>query len=167
MNSRMRRLLPEQPADLRDADFPEELQAIVATGWMLGPAETLLLAALFGEGWSGQVDPSAPGLFEYEVNDVHIPTADLAADLDAYMERAARRGVSFALRGLGDAAAFPAAADLVATVATGVAEDFLLHGTTVKFFTRRGDFPNWFDDDLEKFEMEAIAVLTNADVTRS
>jgi hypothetical protein len=40
---------------------------------------------------------------------------------------------------------------------------FALQGANVRFFTRRGDDLSWFDD-LEKFKIEAIALLDVSDL---
>jgi hypothetical protein len=50
-------------------------------------------------------------------------------------------------------------------VGTGVGPDFLDHGTTVKFFTRRGAYPRWFDD-VEGFKGEAMAFISMSDIPR-
>jgi hypothetical protein len=170
MNSRMRSLLAMQGGSAEllasSARLPEELRAIIAAGWVIGPGGSLLLAALWGDGWSKDHVPVQAADYEYEVNDVAIPAADLGGDPDRYLGRAAARGIQFAARAMRAAAGLAGAESLIAVVGTGVDQDFLTHGTTVKFFTQRGDYPRWFDD-LERFTTEAIAVLNMSDAASS
>ena len=89
-----------------------------------------------------------------------------------FLAKAAARGLTFAARGLAAAKRQQlAAAALIAVVSTGVVGDVLVHGTTVKFTTARGKPSGWFDPswfgDLERFEVEAMAVLSIADASAS
>lgn len=133
---------------------------------MLGPCGAILLKSLWGRGWRTSIDASEVGAYEYEVNDVYGSLADLAADQATYLNRAAVRGFSFATRMLEYAAALPDADRLTATVGISVDEkdeDFFLQGVTIRFFSRRGDYPTWFED-LERYRSEAIAVVDMADL---
>lgn len=157
---------------LRDESFiddrptlPPDIQAIVDAGWTVGPNGALLLASLW---WEGRHDiPSAQtGHAEYEVNDVHISLGDLRRENPGFLSRAASRGLFFAMTMLEKALVLPHGESLLATVAVPVDvddPDFSLQGTTVRFFSRRGNYPGWFDD-LEGFRLEAIAVLDGSDV---
>ena len=44
------------------------------------------------------------------------------------------------------------------SVSVDVDEDYGVSGMIIKLFTRRGDYPRYFDDDLEKY-VEGIAIL--------
>jgi hypothetical protein len=63
-----------------------------------------------------------------------------------------------------------AAGALIAIVSLGVVGDVLMHGTKVRFTTARGRASRSFDlawfDDLERFELEAMAVLDMSDAPR-
>ncbi|HEX8991185.1 MAG TPA: hypothetical protein VF784_05855 [Anaerolineales bacterium] len=58
----------------------------------------------------------------------------------------------------------------MALVSAGVVGDVLVHGASVRFTTGRGVPSSTFDmrwfDDLERFKLEAVAVLTMADAQR-
>ena len=88
-----------------------------------------------------------------------------------FLRGMAQRGLTFAARALrlADHQQLPGASGLTAIVSTGVVGDVLVHGTTVDFTTGRGVPSRSFDigwfDDLESFKMEAMAVLTVADVS--
>jgi hypothetical protein len=169
-NSRMRSLLAQAGGSAeilgRDPQLPDELRAIIEAGWVVGPDGSLLLAGLWGDSWSRDRRPVQVASYEYEVNDVFVPSADLTGDPDRYLSRVAARGIRFAVRAMRAAVGLAAADSLVAVVGTGVGEDFLTHGTTVKFFTRRGSYPRWFED-LEGFTTEAIAVLDMSDAANA
>jgi hypothetical protein len=67
---------------------------------------------------------------------------------------------------LSKAHGIPGSETLQATVsifADKTDEDFALQGGVVRFFTRRGDYPDWFED-LESFTLEAIAVMDATDI---
>ncbi|WP_212816943.1 hypothetical protein [Polymorphospora rubra] len=147
-------------------ELPPDLDLIAKGGWVLGPCGAILLKSLWGSGWRTSIDAAEVGTYEYEVNDVYGSLADLADDRATYLNRAAVRGFSFALRMLKDAAELPGAGSLMATVGVSVDEgdeDFLLQGVTVRMFSRRGDYPNWFDD-LERYQSEAMAVVDVTDI---
>ena len=165
MNSRMTDVLMRGPAKLSH-ELPPDLDQVARAGWALGPRGAILLKSLWGRGWRTSIDASEVGAYEYEVNDVYGSLTDLAADQATYLNRAAVRGVSFATRMLKDAAALPGADRLTATVGISVDEkdeDFFLQGVTIRFFSRRGDYPTWFED-LERYQSEAIAVVDMADL---
>lgn len=165
MNSRMANVLMRGPATLSH-ELPPDLDQVARAGWLLGPCGAILLKSLWGRGWRTSIDASEVGAYEYEVNDVYGSLADLTADQATYLNRAAARGVSFAIRMLKDAAALPGADSLIATVGISVEEkdeDFFLQGVTIRFFSRRGNYPTWFED-LERYQSEAIAVVDIADL---
>ena len=97
-----------------------------------------------------------------------FPPDGIAEDQPAQRYSAAmvRRALSFACRALADARGLDGADSLVAVIGAGVDDDYLTHGTTVRFFTRRGDYPRHFDD-LERFALEALAVLDIDDAGRA
>ncbi|MFY1598888.1 hypothetical protein [Micromonospora sp. WMMD737] len=165
MNSRMFDVLVQGVVD-PSRDLPPELDEVARAGWVLGPGGAILLKSLSGPGWRNDIDASEVGLYEYEVNDVYVSLFDIADNRETYLSRAAVRGISFAARMLKDAAALPEADRLLAVVGISVDEgdeDFLLQGATVRFFSRRGDYPTWFED-LERYQKEAIAVIGMADL---
>lgn len=157
-NSRMTRL--QESATTEPARLPAELTEILAHGWTVAQGGALGLTALTAA--AAAADPGRVAWWEIDTNDVHIPDDDLRTDPATYLPRVAARGRTFAAAALRRARGLPGADALVAVVGTGADEDFVEHGTTVKFFTRRGDYPRWFDD-LEGFELEAMAVLDAAD----
>lgn len=159
VNSRMARLMECSGAGL--PALPAELVEIVDGGWMVMDGGALALAELVGE--PAHVDPDRVGRWELDTNDIRIPDDDLLTDPGTYLTRVAARGLAFAAETLRSARGLPGADALIAVIGTGTGEDFLEHGTTVKLFTRRGDYPRWFDD-LESFEQEAMAVLEATDV---
>lgn len=97
-------------------ELPPDLDQIARAGWVLGPCGAILLKALWGSGWRTSIDASEVGPYEYEVNDVYGSLVDLTADQAMYLNRAAARGVSFAMRMLTDATPLPGADSLIATV---------------------------------------------------
>ncbi|WP_322778209.1 hypothetical protein [Frankia sp. Cas4] len=162
----MRELLADSLTETWRPSLPSRAQSIVEAGWMVGPNGALLLRAMYGDSWSGEFDPLEIGHYEYEVNDVYISLSDLRGDMGRYLPRAASRGLFFARRMLRDASALEGCDRLLALVSIFADEDyegFFLQGATVKFFSRRGHYPDWFED-LEGFQREAIAILDLADV---
>jgi hypothetical protein len=165
MNSRMSDVLAGGPGGL-PSDLPSDLNEVAKAGWVVGPQRTILLKSLWGTGWRTSIQPSEVGSYEYEVNDVYASLSDLATERSTYLHRSAVRGISFAVRMLGGAAAIPEAELLVAVVSISIDEEdetFLMQGATVRFFSRRGDYPMWFED-LERYQNEAIAVLNMSDL---
>jgi hypothetical protein len=164
-NSRMRMILPDWAIGGYREGLPEDVLRIVEAGWAVGPRGSLLLSALWGGGWRREIDAPEVGRYEYDVNDVYISLSDLRPDIDVYLSRAASRGIAVALRLLEDAKNLPGSDTLLAVVSVPVdmeSNDFLLQGTTVRFFTQRGDYPDWFEN-LERFELDAISVLEMED----
>ncbi|WP_425720134.1 hypothetical protein [Micromonospora sp. DT233] len=100
------------------------------------------------------------------MNDVYVPLSDLVQNEAKYLNSAAARCLSFAARMLRDAATLPGAESLLTIVSVFVDEEdeeFFLQGANVRFFSRRGDYPNWFED-LGRYQKEAIAVVDIADL---
>ncbi|MFG3419143.1 hypothetical protein [Micromonospora sp. NPDC048063] len=165
MNSPMFAVLERGAVD-PGRNLSPELDEVARAGWVLGPCGAILLKSLWGPGWRTSIDASEVGSYEYEVNDVYVSLSDLAANKGTYLNRAAVRGISFAARMLRDATALPEADSLLAVVSISVDEgdeDFLLQGATVRFFSRRGEYPTWFED-LERYQKEAVAIVDMADL---
>jgi len=99
---------------------------------------------------------------EYEINDVGIPGVDLDDDRNVFLPTIAARARRFASTILQSAFESYPNQELMAVVSIGVDEEYLTHGTTVKFFTLRGDYPDWFDN-LEGFRSEAMLLLRAVD----
>lgn len=163
-NSSMRALIAD-PAFAESAPaVPPDVDYIEEGGWTIGPGGTLLLAAL----WTGQerdIPVAEITRFEYEINDVHVSLKNLRGE-GAFLPRAAARAVHFALHMLEKARGLPGSATLHANVAISVDtgdELFPLQGGVVRFFTQRGDPLGWLDD-LERFKLEAIALLDMSDI---
>ena len=100
------------------------------------------------------------------MNDVDISLDDLGDREGTFLVRAASRAFTFASLMLAKGAGLPGAETLQASVSVSVDvtdEYFALQGANVRFFTRRGDDLGWFDD-LEKFKIEAIALLDVSDL---
>jgi hypothetical protein len=163
-NSRMDALHPDVCSDLSRRALPEELESILASGWIKGVGGALLLSAVGRHLAAREVPYDRLGGFEYEVNDLHIPDRDLSSDVGEFLPRLSSRALTFAISGLEMSRTLEGSDKLIAVVGVGVGEDFITHGATVKFFTKRGDYPRWFED-LERFEDEAMAVLTMADTS--
>ncbi|MEU8217005.1 hypothetical protein AB0C47_14660 [Micromonospora taraxaci] len=165
-NTAMRRLLGSAVFATDQPRVPELEQDTLDAGWTVEPSGALLLVAHRPTSMH-DIPVAALGEGEYEVNDVHVSLADLGGEPADLLPRAASRGLYFARRMLAAARGLPGAELLLATVAVHVDvddEDFALQGVTVRFFTRRGSYPDWFDE-LETFTLEAIAVLDVSDVT--
>jgi hypothetical protein len=99
------------------------------------------------------------------------PGGEFPAEIQVYLHGMAARGLSFASRAVSLAArqGLDAADALVGIVSTGVSGDVLVHGTHVHFTTARGAPSRRFDlswfDDLERFKMEAMAVICLQDAS--
>lgn len=93
------------------------------------------------------------------------PDGEFPAEVTVFLHGMAARGLSFASRAVSLAArqGLDAADVLVGIVSIGVSGDVLVHGTHVHFTTARGAPSRTFDlswfDDLERFRMEAMAVI--------
>jgi hypothetical protein len=109
-------------------------------------------------------------LIDDDQADYRDPDGQYPAEVMGFLAGMARRGLSFAAQALSLAGEqrLPCAPDLIAIVSTGIAGDVLVHGTTVKFTTARGLPSRSFDlhwfDDLERFKLEAMAILTMSDL---
>ncbi len=165
-NSRMKAILERPLADDAGQDIPADTQAIIDAGWIIGPQGALLLKANCPHPKSS-LDPSQVAHYEYDINDLYVTLTDLRTNMDLYLPRAVRRGLSIAQTLLLEATELPGSETLVAVVsmwADTENEDFLNQGVRPRFFTRRGAYPRWFDD-LEPFKLEAIALLELPDIS--
>ncbi|MFI6789793.1 hypothetical protein ACIBG4_20965 [Nonomuraea sp. NPDC050383] len=140
--------------------LPDELRDLVDFGWRIGPAGALVLVGCYGDGsgWRGDWQAEDIARHELEVNDVGIPCDDLPKARDQFLHGAVARSRAFADAAFRAAHGLTASDLLVAVVSVGVDDDYLMHGATVKFATRRGRFPSTYAD-LERFQYEAIAIL--------
>lgn len=161
-NSLMRKIRREARI-LRQGELPAELQDILRSGWIVGPAGSLLLKRLFGSGWGSDWLPEEVAHHEFEVNDVWIPSEGLPQERSLFLSGVVSRARSFALLAMEDAQKFDSGDLLVAGISQGIDDDYLTHGATVKFFTRRGEYPR-FLDDLESYRIEAMAVVEPEDL---
>ncbi|MBE3205749.1 MULTISPECIES: hypothetical protein [Parafrankia] len=148
---------------LRQDELPMELQDILRSGWLVGPAGSLLLKDLFGPGWRSDWPPETVAHHEREVNDVWIPPDGLPQERSLFLSGAVSRARSFALLAMESAQKFDPGDRLVAVISQGIDDDYRTHGATVKFFTRRGEYPRFYDD-LEGYRIEAMAVVEPEDL---
>lgn len=154
-NARMQSLLDATPERVATNEVSRKLLEL---GWVIGPGGSLLLRGMWGD-QNEEPQPSEMGLFEYGVNDVYLPIVQ-EVPVERTLIRAAHEGLIFARACFEAARGLPAAETLtgVVSVVTKHDEDFWMQGITVRFYTERGDYPDWWGD-LEKFEREAIALL--------
>jgi hypothetical protein len=140
--------------------LPDELQDLVEGGWRIGPVGSLLLAGCYGDGRGWRRDWPAEEVAEHEleVNDVGIPSDDFPKARDLFLRGAVARSCLFAGAALRAASNLKASELLVAVVSVGVDDEYLMHGATVKFATRRGGFPDIYAN-LELFQSEAMAII--------
>lgn len=140
--------------------LPDELQDLVEIGWQNGPAGSLLLAGCYGDGAGWRSDWQAEEIAqrELEVNDVGISCDDLPKAREPFLRAAVARSRAFAGAALKAARGLQESELLVAIVSVGVDDDYLTHGATVKFATRRGGFPESYAN-LERFQYEAMAII--------
>lgn len=140
--------------------LPDELQGLVDNGWQTGPAGSLLLVGCYGDGAGWRSDWKAEEIAEHEleVNDVRIFCDDLPKARDLFLRAAVARSRAFADAALKAAWELQESEFLVAIVSVGVDDDYLTHGATVKFATRRGGFPEYYAN-LERFQYEAMAII--------
>jgi hypothetical protein len=161
----MRAILQDE-AFLTDSPWlSDDDQSVIDAGWMIGPSGSLLLTALWG-GRRTDLPAAEVGPYEYEVNDANVPLDDLMDDEERFLGRAASRALHFAGQLLGKASNLPGSETLQSLVSIFIDktdEDFALQGANVKFFTRRGEPLPWLDD-LEKFQLSAIAVMEVSDL---
>lgn len=140
--------------------LPAGLRELVESGWRVGPAGSLLLVGCYGDGagWRSDWQAEEVAQQELEVNDVSIPCDDLPKKREFFLRDAVARSRAFADAALGVASGLQESKFLVAIVSVGVDDDYLTHGATVKFATRRGGFPEAYSN-LERFQYEAMAVI--------
>ncbi|MCX5009197.1 hypothetical protein OHB05_42540 [Streptomyces sp. NBC_00638] len=140
--------------------LPDDLRDLAESGWRIGPAGSLLLVGCYGDGsgWRNDWQTEKIAQHELEVNDVSIPCDDLPKERDQFLRAAVARSRSFVVAAIEAAHGLKSAESLVAIVSVGVDDDYLTHGATVKFATRRGGFPEAYAD-LERFQYEAMAVI--------
>ncbi|MET7375307.1 hypothetical protein [Micromonospora arida] len=165
-NAAMRSLLGSAAFAADQPTVPELEQDTLDAGWTVEPGGALLLLRHRPKHLQ-HIPAEALGEGEYEVNDVHVSLDDLGRETADFLPRAASRGLHFARRMLAAARGLPGSETLLAAVAIHVDvadEDFALQGATIRFFTRRGHYPRWFDE-LETYTHEAIAVLDPSDLT--
>jgi hypothetical protein len=156
-NARMSLLWTEAESFL-GRDLPAELRELLDEGWVVGPATALLLKGQFGAGWRSDWKPANVARHEYEVNDVGVPSDGISPERDQFLPALVARARDFAVRALGAAGGMPAADLLTAVISVGIDDDYSTHGGTVRFFTRRGGSPRFYED-LERFRLEAMAVV--------
>ncbi len=161
MNQRMRELGDRE--NIPQAAFPIELRDLLDEGWRNGPARSLLLKGLYGKGWRTDWEYDHVGAREYEVNDVWVPSAGLSKNRADFLSGMTARAFSFAFAALRLAQGLDGGDTLVAVISMSVDSDYLSSGTTIKFFTRRGIYPDYFED-LERFELDAVAVIEPTDL---
>ncbi|MFW5419804.1 hypothetical protein J0910_24605 [Nocardiopsis sp. CNT-189] len=159
-NEHMRRLLDTATPISGGEGLPGPLQEIAEAAWGRG-ASGVLSPGGPPPAWTEAEAGAGPEELmrtELEVNDFKIDDEDLVPDPDSYLRRTVSRGLLFASACLRRAADLPEAGRLRAVVITGVDDDFLTHGTTVKFFLHRGGLPSRYQD-VERYILEGIAVL--------
>jgi hypothetical protein len=147
---------------IQSSALPVELQDILQNGWLIGPAGSLLLRGLYGTGWKVDWHPDEVASHEYEVNDVSIPAKELPEAREEFLPGLVGRARAFAYQAMRNAESIEDSRLLVAVISIGIDEDYLLHGATVKFCTRRGGPLHNFDD-LERYRLEAIALVESGD----
>lgn len=162
VNSKMAALLATADQETGPRELPDELRELLAGGWQVCASGILILTAPDDPIVTSTWEVEEVGITEYDVNDIRVPDEDCLDDPDSYLRRMVLRGLAFARAGLHRATDVVGAETLHAALSTGIDEDFLTHGTTVRFFTQRGIHPHWFDN-LERYEVEALALLDMSD----
>jgi hypothetical protein len=147
---------------VQDDTLPEWDRYLLGEGWVTGPVGALLIKAKFKPGWGSDWPAEEVAQHEYEINDIHISQDGVPADRDTFLAAMTARARHFAYRAIEGAQGMTGAGALVAVISVGLSEDYLMHGTTVKFFTQRGQYPAYFSD-LERFKLEAMAVIEPGD----
>lgn len=162
-NSAMRRIVSSGLPPT--GHLPSALVDVLDGGWVIGPAGSLLLKVLFGSGggWRADWKPEDVAQEEYEVNDVHVPSDGVPTQREVFQAAMASRALAFVAEAMRKASTFEAGHILTAGISISDDNEYLLGGTTVKFFTRRGNYPKHLEGDLERYQLEAIAVLDTAD----
>jgi hypothetical protein len=161
-NSAMRALLRELGQEV-EVPLTGELDVILRTGWYTADCGALLLreTGLHAKSWP--CDEREVADREYEVNDIRIPDHDIDRERDRFLLTMTSRALRFAKAAMRGAEGMPESDKLRALLSTGIDDDYLSHGTTVRFFTTRGGHPDWLDD-LENFTIETMMVLDMSDV---
>jgi hypothetical protein len=162
MNSRMAALWDKTRVYPID-ELPEELRDLLREGWVIGPANALLLKGLYGEGWVHHRRQDEVAHHECEVNDVWIPPDGLPSERDSFLTGMVSRARTFAEQAMLSARHYVTWESLTVVISVGVDVDYLEHGATVKLFTRRGRYPTQFEE-LERFQLEAMAVVLVEDL---
>lgn len=164
-NTQMKDLLSEVHGAGLDKSLPEDLQETVDTGWKRGPRGLLSPGE---EHWNPvpTAGPQELMCAEIDLNDFRVDDDDLVAEPGTYLEKVTLRAFLFAGKCLERARTLEEGHDLHAVVCTSVDEDFLTHGSTVRFFLRRGELPARYED-LERFAIEAIALLGLNDLSNT
>lgn len=147
-------------------ELPSSLQDVLSAGWILGPSQSVLLRAMHGPGWRTDWSVGDVARHEFEANDLNVPASGLSRDREGFLVGLTSRARTAAELGLTNARGFEFAESLTAVISMGIDDDFLTHGATVKFFTRRNGYPRYFDD-LERFKLEAMAILDASDIEAS
>ncbi|WP_189210793.1 hypothetical protein [Actinokineospora fastidiosa] len=145
------------------ATVPASLVYLVEGGWTTGPADALLLREMYGSGWRDDWSPQNVASHELEVNDVWIPPDGLDGPEELLLTQMAARARRFAVEVLRSAEGMLAAELLVAVISVEVESGIPEDGATVKFCTRRGGFPGYYDD-LERYGLYGMAIVEAADV---
>ncbi|WP_433183571.1 hypothetical protein [Actinoallomurus sp. CA-150999] len=135
-----------------------ELYDLLREGWIIGPVESMLLRGLYSSGWRSDWKVNSVSGYEFEVNDVGITDVGLPSDRDRFLEALVARARSFACHAIKDAQNLNYGNLLTAVISIGIDDDYLTHGATVKFFTRTAGCPQFFDD-IERFQLEAMAII--------
>jgi hypothetical protein len=162
MNSIMREILSRPLRRDLDTELPSDTQWVIDSGWVVGPAGSLLLATQYRPSWHLAVEPVEIGNFEYEINDIWISAADLSDDRSDIVHGGARRGIGFAIAVMRKAVGLPGSEQLAALVSVPVEPEYIESGVTVKLFTKRGAYPEWVDD-LEPFQLDGVALVEVSD----
>jgi hypothetical protein len=157
MNSAMTRIIASGLPALND--LPLDLRETLDAGWTVGPARALLLTRMYGptsgSDWSAE-DVSQE---EWHVNDVYVESWGLPADKGVFQAIMAARAFSFAVPAMLLARGMDDADTLMCLVSVSDDEDYLMGGTAVRFYTRRGAS----DRDPETCRLDAVAVFDMRD----
>ncbi|WP_143020531.1 hypothetical protein [Sinosporangium album] len=148
---------------MRSEAIPTASQEVIDSGWLIGPAGALLLASQYRLEWAWQADKKGLGSFEYEINDVWIPNDDIRETESLLAAKSFLRSASFATSMLRKANGLPGSEHLACTISVPMTQEFAASGTTVKFFTRRGHYPDWLSN-LDVFHTEGIAVIEISEI---
>ncbi len=145
------------------SELPEEVVELLQEGWIVGSADALLLKSLYGTGWARHWGPDDVAHYECEINDVWVSPEGLPSDRESFLTGMVERTRNFAGRAILSARPHVACDSLTAVISIGVDDDYLTHGGTVKFFTRRGRRLAQYEE-LERYQLEAMAVILAEEV---